>query len=238
MLILPERDWFLIAEVAERWKTTEEYVDHCLKTYKLKASFDVKFMTLLKGRAEYDIEGENFEGFGYEPIHGIYCIEGYKFLKWKKSDDGIMLADLRNPNVFLYTDESTGFNQCNDDAKSEYRFRFKESNIIKKNDIVITLQEVNRFESENSRTINTESAKTKETEPYLDPKHKHYAEELAAAVKTWLAMYDDGGKYKVKEGHKPQIKKLLENYGFSSTAIDRIATIVNPNKAGGAPLSE
>jgi hypothetical protein len=76
--------------------------------------------------------------------------------------------------------------------------------------------------------------------PYLDPSYKEgefYSEELAAAVRAWLALYD-GGKFKPNRGHKEQIKKELMGKGLSNAAIERIATLVNPNKDGGAPSAK
>ncbi len=73
--------------------------------------------------------------------------------------------------------------------------------------------------------------------PYLDPSNKHYSEELSIAVKAWLALYDNGGRYKMGRGHKEQIKEAMDKRGLSEAAIERIATVVNPNKDGGAPIT-
>lgn len=71
---------------------------------------------------------------------------------------------------------------------------------------------------------------------YLDPSHEYYSEELALAVKAWLALYGEGGKYQSNQAHKDQIGALLPKK-LSKEAIDRIATLVNPRKKGGAPAT-
>ena len=75
--------------------------------------------------------------------------------------------------------------------------------------------------------------------PSLDPTHKYYPTELAIAIKTWVRFFDEE-KIKTKHGFKDQISAWLqENYSeLSDYAIERIATVVNPNKKGGAPPSD
>lgn len=96
----------------------------------------------------------------------------------------------------------------------------------------VTNQERRRYEIENgikgNQTANTST-------PYLDSNHKYYSKELAVSVKVWLALYGEGGEYKPRQSHKDQITKLLDGNGFTHAAIKRIATLVNPNKVGGAP---
>jgi hypothetical protein len=70
---------------------------------------------------------------------------------------------------------------------------------------------------------------------YLDTNHEHYAAELAKAVEVWLKLYGTCGTLNPKLGHKGQLQKALDGQGLSQSAIKRIATVVNPNKAGGAP---
>jgi len=73
--------------------------------------------------------------------------------------------------------------------------------------------------------------------PFLDPQHKHYSKELALAVKAWLALYDTDGGYRPEQAHKRQIESMLVDKGLSVSAIERISTLVNPQKKGGAPVS-
>jgi len=98
--------------------------------------------------------------------------------------------------------------------------------------IIIQLSEVKRMENKEAQpNVN------KDTPRYLDPAHKYHSKELAAAIKVWVDLYGNEN-IKPKKGHKSQIKAALSGYGFTAAAVDRIATLVNPNKAGGAPTSE
>jgi len=87
----------------------------------------------------------------------------------------------------------------------------------------------------------TDNTPSTSQRPYLDPKHRHYSHELAVAVEIWLELYD-GGKFIEKRAHREQIKaalatkeELTGKNSLSNAAIERIATLVNPNKNGGAP---
>jgi hypothetical protein len=73
--------------------------------------------------------------------------------------------------------------------------------------------------------------------PYLDPNHKYYSKELALAVTSWLALYGDKGKFQPHKGHIDQIKAKLAGNGLSTNMVEQIATVVNPNKSGGAPAT-
>jgi hypothetical protein len=72
---------------------------------------------------------------------------------------------------------------------------------------------------------------------FMDPEHQFYSEELALAVKAWMELYSDGGKYQRNQAHKKQIVAMLKGKGLSGAAVERIATLVNPGKRGGAPAS-
>jgi hypothetical protein len=71
--------------------------------------------------------------------------------------------------------------------------------------------------------------------PFLDPNHKYYSKELALAVTAWLTLYGDNGKFQSFKGHIDQIKATLAGNDLSTNMIEQIATVVNPNKTGGAP---
>ena len=73
---------------------------------------------------------------------------------------------------------------------------------------------------------------------YLDPNHHSFAPELEAAVSAWVALYDSG-QCKNNLGHKDQITKWVQanrkEQKFTAAALDRIASVANHNKKGGAP---
>ncbi len=81
-------------------------------------------------------------------------------------------------------------------------------------------------------------SKDGEIPPYLEADHKYFSEELSIAVETWLAMYGPAGNLKTKTGPKKPIMDYLEKHhkNLSKSAMERIATIVNPQKQGGAPI--
>lgn len=103
---------------------------------------------------------------------------------------------------------------------------------------LITLEEVKRFELEHCLDLEPSKQPCSNLmQPYLDPHHMHYANELAVAVKAWLALYSKGGRYKPGRGHINQIKEVMDGTGLSGEAIKRIAKVVNPNKDGGSPVT-
>ena len=71
---------------------------------------------------------------------------------------------------------------------------------------------------------------------YLDPNHEYYSAELAIAIEVWQKLYESG-TIRANRAGKKQIKDLLEGRGLSNEAINRISTLVNPNKKGGAPVT-
>lgn len=75
--------------------------------------------------------------------------------------------------------------------------------------------------------------------PFMDPVHEFYSEELALAVKTWLALFGEGGEYQQNRAVKEQIKASLKGKKLSREAVERISTLVNPKKKknGGSPPS-
>ena len=73
--------------------------------------------------------------------------------------------------------------------------------------------------------------------PYLDPEHKYYSEELALAVEVWMELLNEDGKFTEHKAPREQIEDLLKKKRekLSKNAIDRITTMINPKKSGGAP---
>ncbi len=97
--------------------------------------------------------------------------------------------------------------------------------------------EIKRLESELAKTRN------EMTPPYLRRDHAHYAIELAAAVRTWIAI-SGSGEFDGKHAAKPLLESWLNEHGkeltetrtgLSNAAVRRIAVVANPRKSGGAP---
>lgn len=83
--------------------------------------------------------------------------------------------------------------------------------------------------------------RTSEPPPYLSKEHPYFSAELEAAIAAWMALYG-AGEIKTKHAPKKQIKDWLQNnrksVSSSAEALERIATLINHKKKGGAPPSE
>ncbi len=95
-----------------------------------------------------------------------------------------------------------------------------------------------------NKNISTEeSAPNNRLNLLLDETYEHHAPELALAVRTWLSFYGDPEnipqrrtkEYLVKKARSLSPKNAREKSIFSDTTLNRIATVTNPNKTGGAP---
>jgi len=104
-------------------------------------------------------------------------------------------------------------------------------------EIRIPRAEIERYEAETVGPNPTLASQSPD-QPYLDPQHKHYSKELALAVTAWLALYGNNGKFKPFKSHIKQIKATLAGNDLSPNMIEKIATVVNPNKKGGAPATD
>jgi hypothetical protein len=74
--------------------------------------------------------------------------------------------------------------------------------------------------------------------PYLDTNNEFFSEELQIAVKAWEALFHKSA-INLKKGYKKQILNWLDqnHHHLSNAAKERIATLINPKKEGGAPPS-
>jgi len=90
-------------------------------------------------------------------------------------------------------------------------------------EMLITQEEKERREAESKGIIHV-----------TDEELATMPEELSCALNCWRALYRDG-EMKEKRGHKEQIEEWLKkNTRLGTTAIDRVATVVNQRKRGGA----
>ncbi len=108
-----------------------------------------------------------------------------------------------------------------------------------------TLIEIGRALKKEIAALNAELERIKEQSgrPYMDSDHSYFSDELEAAVSAWLAFYGNR-KPGDDSGHHERLGSWLrEHYqsdstnrdGFSESAFDRIATLANARKQGGAP---
>lgn len=99
--------------------------------------------------------------------------------------------------------------------------------------LVVKVKELNNFINKH---ISEEEVSDNNLE-IMDSKHEFYSYELDIALQTWKTMFDGVNPLiNRKKGKKDQIINYLKkNYKLYPTTAMRIATVVNPNKKGGAP---
>ena len=90
------------------------------------------------------------------------------------------------------------------------------------------------------KKIDKSSSKNQEL-PYLDTKHEYHSEELAIAIETWMALFENKQYLSKKEAlSNPLFVKDIQKHikkqhpKLSDRATDRITTLINPRKRGGA----
>ena len=97
----------------------------------------------------------------------------------------------------------------------------------------VTQEEAERFSREHALTLKS----TGDTPPYLNPNHDFYSEELAIAVRAWVALFADGSFEKGYKTPRQHIERWLRagKFDLDENAEQRIATLVNPktSKKGG-----
>ncbi len=97
----------------------------------------------------------------------------------------------------------------------------------------VTADEAERFCREHALTLKS----TGDTPPYLNPNHDFYSEELAIAVRAWVALFADGSFEKGYKTPRQHIERWLRagKFDLDENAEQRIATLVNPktSKKGG-----
>lgn len=206
--------WYTINELSVYLNVSTDDIERMFITGMLNASICIVTTPL----ALLDITGTKITST--QNKHGIFEIIGYEKInwKWRSGICSVETCDLYRDRIRLrQKDEIYGFNA---------------SFHLSKDGILITRESIKQYESENDLTIVPSTVADKPA--YFDPQHKYYSEELAIAVNVWLELYGNN-KINTKRSHKEQIKGLLSRYDLSGAAIGRIATLVNPNKDGGAP---
>ncbi len=136
------------------------------------------------------------------------------------------------------------------DRTEVHRVRTKDSDIVVLDSVqtvmrgvhFVTAAERDRVQKALKPTpIPTLAASKDSLPPYLDRSHDYYSDALEAAVSAWMALYADGGFKEKSLAHKAQIKSWLKKHRPdipSDYAREGIATVVNPNKKGGNPLTK
>jgi len=109
-------------------------------------------------------------------------------------------------------------------------------------DFIITNTELRRFEREHNFKNHIEEGALLD----MPEESLYFSSELHIANLCWKELYGDNEEVTPKRGHKHMITEWLAVYQeeqsppgkLSNKALVRIATVVNPNPKGGAPVIE
>ncbi|QLQ17738.1 MAG: hypothetical protein HZT43_01960 [Exiguobacterium profundum] len=113
---------------------------------------------------------------------------------------------------------------------------------------LVSLKDIREWLSAKGRTTGFPFAQERPWKPstdietMLDPEHPHFSPELSMAIAAWRGLREhDRENQATKNAIRKWIKAHPEEWKsedeLSESAVDRIATIVNWRKAGGAPKS-
>lgn len=232
-MILPEKEWYSLAEVVQRWDSDVNKLIHLLITNKLHGLIQIQ-----EPNFKYPIVFDSYENsilpsqprLSKEEAHpsskltstryAFYEIADFLEVDYIQYEEGKLTTFVIDEKVRLfhngYVFYLSGGLPC----------------VRDENSVFIGLEEIHRYE--NTPILDCETSL-----PYLDPHNPHYSAKLAAAVTAWMAVYGEGIPV-VKYGHKKPIIKWLEahkkDFGdLSKEAVAMIATVVNANPRGGAP---
>jgi hypothetical protein len=107
------------------------------------------------------------------------------------------------------------------------------SELIEKNILLLHRKSFKKWADQ----LDVESVYLPSDRPYLDETHAFHAKELKIAVDAWSELYDRNPPKSIPAGgHKKYIMDWLKKKypELGSNAVGRLATVVNPNKKGGA----
>lgn len=236
----PEKDYFTIEEVAEKWRTNPKNIENYIYSQKILKlamrrgdiqeyiTFDSRYSYFLNGpkRAKKEIEKYDFPRFLYidpnetDPPQEFDMREGCCRITH--------FLDLEQ-NKYFITRRSKRPMSRKPDAKIEAEDTLTLT--IVHCVLVVTREERNRFE-------NVHSFPNQLNENILDPNHLHYSETLAIAITVWNKLAKENI---TKKSPKQRIKEILkQDYSslkLSRSAIDQIAFVINWEKTGGSPIA-
>jgi hypothetical protein len=174
---LPPREMYTIEDLASRWNISNKRVEEYLLTVKLQASVFLPKTVLLKYTLKfnfecnsddadpycYDVDYEDPESF--QSRQGLFNLN-YQNIKWSE----VGQAQLEKGEMFLTL------------PGEEAYFGFNETFILNRDEVVITLPEITRFEEEHSITAQTLNDKVNcqetianaspDKDPKMNPKEK------------------------------------------------------------------
>lgn len=191
---LPPKELYTIAEVAERWGVAVRTIEDYLFTDRLQSFVYLPRMTICHYTQQLNYDANLY--FEDEPtyvydidINDPRCIRDrqglfnliYKDIEWNEQGK----ASLEKDGMYLTLPDEEGY------------FGFDEPYILDRDDVVITLSEINRFESEHGITPHVEqtnpTGKTGRTTP--DPGSKLHPKERESLLKMIIVLAFEAYRY-------------------------------------------
>jgi hypothetical protein len=226
------QEYYSISDAAKRLEKTPEQVEYYLETGKLLASIKLPLMMLnfmddITSNAIGFDDVEDFDDFidvyTTELYEGIFVITRYDRIRWDIDN----ACDFHKNEISLCEHNNWEHLQV---------FKFTDSYVVRKNEIIIEEQSINRFLKKCNYDLTPHAGLVpleQALPPYLNRNHPRFSPELETAISAWLNIYDSGS-FKKNLAHKYQIKQWIEQnrkeFRFLPEAIERIATVVNYDK--------
>lgn len=207
-----QKRYYTVEQVAERWQCSIDDINHLIEIGALE--------TAHKGAAR----------FGKKHIRLIPCETEREALQImsepSEPEEGILdVPAITKVGGIVYDEEVVlSVEQKRMTAAGHF-------------DIVITADEVRRYEREHG--VHGASDEFHQAASLNTPDHPCYSEELAIAASAWTALYSESDGKQINGLQKKHIEKWIrDNYpSLLKETVRRIATVVNPNKKGGAPIT-
>ena len=213
---LPEKEMYTIIELAERWKVPAKTIEDFLLTGRLQSSLFLprKMMYKYTLKTDIDYDGcvddtadiydiDHLDSESFQPRQGIFNL-CYPDLEWdehgrstlKKGQLCLTLAD-----------------------EEDCYFGYDKPFVLSRDDVVIVLAELNRFEAEHGITSDLEEEiPQKPADPFSASEKKLHPKEKESLLKIVIAMAKVGYKYDPadrKSSTPSEIVTDVESLGLS-----------------------
>lgn len=211
---LPRR-FYAVEQLANRWECKIEDIEHLIEVGEL--------MTADKGAARY--------GKRALMLRFFYDYESYEYHKRDESFSDEF-------TIPIFDEPGSGMTEAVIEAFIKEQMGVMESQ--GELEQVILASDVLRFEREHGDQAESTTEDDSRQTARNVPDHPCYSEELAIAVAAWSELYAEHDGQKPNGGHKKAIESWLrKNHPkLSDNGIDRISTMINPLKSGGAPSTQ
>jgi hypothetical protein len=220
MIVKLPRRFYTAEQLAERWECNVEDINHLIETDELKTRERLAAKNGKELSEVIMIDGPDEIG---EFFHDREADLARMGAEWTLEDElKTIHFEFCNKNIVNNIGAYKG--------KTDFEILEDEGAF----DRVITAAEVSRFEREHGEC--TKQNEEQQSASLNKPCHPCYSEELAVAVAAWKELYSVSNGAKPNGGHKKLISDWVRNAypTLSNEAVGRIATLVNPDKKGGA----